>query len=156
MPTPGVRLRRALRTRYLTLSVSKEFSLSGNSNLAINTTTKLNVVNDASGNTPVDFTGGTVSNPSYSPTRFLIIYGGTKDLKLAGGSAFASVVYAPNAPIQLTGGSGFYGEVVGKTINNSGGTTIYYDRNLSNSGLFTAVQYMPGNPMMSAFSWKTF
>jgi Tfp pilus assembly protein PilX len=140
----------------VTMTVSKNFSMAGNSNLVLNATTKLNVVNTSSSNTPVDFSGGTVSNPSYQPTRFQITYGGNKDMKLTGGSAFASVVYAPNSAIDLSGGSGFYGEMVGKTIKNTGGTTIYYDRNLANSGLFTTTQFMPGNPMMSAFSWKTF
>lgn len=140
----------------VTLTVSKDFSMSGNSMLTTNTTTLLKVVSTSTSNTPVDFSGGTVSNPSYLPTRFQITYGGTKDMKLSGGSAFASVVYAPNSAIDLQGGSGFYGEMVGNTIKNSGGTTIYYDRNLANSGLFSTPQFMPGNPMMSAFSWKTF
>lgn len=138
------------------LTVSKNFSMSGNSNLVITSTLKLGVVNTASATTVVDFSGGTVSNPSYSPTYFQIQYGGSQKMSLSGGSAFASVVYAPNSDISLSGGSGFYGEMVAKTITNSGGTTIYYDRNLANSGLFGGTQYMPGNPMLSSFSWKTF
>ena len=56
----------------------------------------------------------------------------------------------------IVGGSGFYGEVVGKTITDLGGTIIYYDRHLKETGIFSSTKWMPGNPMLSSFSWKTF
>ena len=40
--------------------------------------------------------------------------------------------YAPNAPINVSGGSHFYGAMVGSTVNSSGGTAIHYDTNLPN------------------------
>jgi Tfp pilus assembly protein PilX len=140
----------------VTMTVVNSFSMAGNSNLVIGTLTHLNVVDTPSVSTQIDFSGGTVSNPSFSSMRFQIQYGGTGNIKLSGGSANASVVYAPNASVSFVGGSGFYGEVVGKTITDQGGTIIYYDRHLRETGIFSQTRWMPGNPMLSSFSWKTF
>jgi Tfp pilus assembly protein PilX len=140
----------------VTMTIVKGFSLAGNSTIEIGTTTHLNVVDTPSAGSQIDFSGGTVSNTSYSSMRFQIQYGGTGTVKLSGGSANAAVVYAPNAAVQFVGGSGFYGEVVGKTITDQGGTTIYYDRHLKETGIFSSTKWMPGNPMLSSFSWKTF
>ena len=140
----------------VTMTVVNSFSLAGNSTLVIVTTTHLNAVDTPSVNTPIDFSGGTVSNTSFSSMRFQIQYGGQQNIKLSGGSANASVVYAPRASVTFVGGSGFYGEVVGKTITDQGGTIIYYDRHLKETGIFSSTKWMPGNPMLSSFSWKTF
>jgi hypothetical protein len=34
------------------------------------------------------------------------------------------------APLSLSGGSNWYGSLIGSTINDSGGVSIYYDREL--------------------------
>ena len=49
-------------------------------------------------------------------------------------------VYAPNSPINLSGGSHFYGALVGSTINNSGGTAIHYDSRLPFVGAGSNIQ----------------
>jgi hypothetical protein len=101
-------------------------------------------------NTPIDFTGGTISNLTYDPARFQLFYGGDKAVKLVGGAASASLVYAPNAEASFTGSGDFYGAVVAGKIADMGGASIHYDRNLDKEGL-TA-----GNPTMSAFTWRSF
>jgi hypothetical protein len=69
---------------------------------------------------------------------------------MAGGASASALVYAPNSTMSFTGGSMFYGAVVGGRITDMGGTTINYDRRLEKTAL------MEGPPVLSAFSWKSF
>jgi hypothetical protein len=105
---------------------------------------------DSTAQTPLDTSGGVVSNPSLDPTKLQFIYGGTKNIKVSGGTDTAALVYAPNASGQLVGGSTFYGAIVTNTVTSTGGFNLYYDRRLRNSTL-TA-----GNPTMTTFTWRTF
>jgi len=91
-----------------------------------------------------------VSNASFISYNLQIRYAGTHDLQLAGGAQNAAVLYAPNAPLKMTGGSNFYGSLLAKTIDDSGGTSFYYDRRLKNR--FQGA----GNFMLSGFNWKSF
>jgi hypothetical protein len=50
--------------------------------------------------------------------------------------------------VQLVGGSDFYGEILGATVSDTGGTHFHYDRSLKKKG------FAPSNPMMSAFTWR--
>jgi hypothetical protein len=42
-----------------------------------------------------------------------------------------AVVYAPNAAVTLTGGSDFFGAILGQTVTDAGGPAIHYDLNLA-------------------------
>jgi hypothetical protein len=141
------------------MTVVETVSFSGGTNLEIPSTgasLNLDLVDTPGIATPVSFSGGVVTNDSYDASKFRIRYGGTGGLSISGGAKNAMVIYAPNAPISLSGGSRLYGAVIGSTINDSGGVTIYYDRNLANAGIFATTKYQPGNPMLSAFSWKKY
>jgi hypothetical protein len=100
--------------------------------------------------TPVDFTGGTLTNGSLNPALFQIQYAGTGAINLAGNSGTSGAVYAPNAAVKFVGGSDWYGAVVSKTVDDTGGTAIHNDRQLANN-LVTV-----GNYMLSSFSWKKY
>jgi hypothetical protein len=101
--------------------------------------------------TPIDLSGGGVSNPSLDPTQLQFIYGGTGDIKITGGSQSAALVYAPNATTSLGGSSvDFYGSILTGKVGATGGFNINYDRRLQNTVL-TA-----GNPTMTSFNWRTF
>lgn len=100
--------------------------------------------------TPLDFGGGTLQNPSFKPENFQILYGGTGTLKVAGGVSSSAMVFAPNADVQLVGGSDFYGEILGATVSDTGGTHFHYDRSLKKKG------YAPSNHMLSAFTWRKY
>jgi hypothetical protein len=128
--------------------------LAGNSNLVIDQpptgaagSVTMNVAgqNDA---TPLDFSGGSIQNLSYKPEIFQILYAGTGTLKVAGGAASSTMVFAPNAAVNLVGGSDFYGEILGATVTDTGGTHFHYDRSLKTKG------FAPSNYMLSAFTWK--
>ena len=126
------------------------WSMAGGSNLIIDSGPVVLTAVGASVVTPVDLTGGTTSNTTYDPSMFQILYAGTGTIKLAGGTASAATLYAPNAAAQLTGGADFYGSVLAATVSVTGGTKIHYDRHLGQS-FFTV-----GNYMLNSFTWKKF
>lgn len=125
-------------------------SLVGNSTVLIDSgPVILNVVGTGQTN-PIDFSGGSVSNPTFIPKNLQIQYAGTDGLKISGGAQTAMMVYAPNAAVKLTGGSGIWGSVMGATIDDNGGTAVHYDRDLPTE-FFTS-----WNSMLSSFSWKKY
>jgi Tfp pilus assembly protein PilX len=101
-------------------------------------------------NTPIDFTGGTISNPSFQPTDFKILYGGTGDIKVTGGSTAAAMIYAPDSSITVAGGSHFFGSIVGAEVKDTGGTAFHYDRRLGTDF------FVVGNYVMSSFTWRKY
>jgi hypothetical protein len=109
------------------------------------------MVSNQGNNSPVNVAGGGgISNLSYDPQRFQFRYAGTNESSVSGGGAAAFLFNAPNAPLTLSGGSDFYGSLIVKTLTDTGGTHLHYDKNLSiNFGI-------AGNPILSAFSWKRF
>jgi hypothetical protein len=100
--------------------------------------------------TPIDFTGGSFSNGTFNPSAMQIVYGGTGNVKLTGGSDSSGLVYAPNASISLSGGGNFYGAVIAGTVTGTGGAAIHYDRHLLTTST-TA-----GNPVLHQFTWQTY
>lgn len=108
-------------------------SLSGNSQLIADSTPILlhlagQGVSD--NNTVLDLSGGSLSNTAGVPAGFAIIYGGTANIKLSGGSGSYGVVYAPNAGVSLGGGADWYGAIIASTISDSGNSAVHYDRAL--------------------------
>jgi hypothetical protein len=100
--------------------------------------------------TAVDFTGGSITNNTFEPSKFQILYDGTSNIKLAGGSATAALVYAPNASASFVGSSDFYGAVVSNKVTDMGGVHLHYDRRLSTE------QLVAGNFTMGSFTWKSY
>ncbi|MCC7417101.1 MAG: pilus assembly PilX N-terminal domain-containing protein [Acidobacteria bacterium] len=141
----------------IAMTVKNSMSVSGGGSLNINSgsAVAMNIVTTATA-TPISLSGGALVNNTMDPANFVIQYAGTGTFAMSGGAKQAMVVYAPNATINLSGGSSIYGAVVGKTLNDSGGTTIYYDRHLASNSIFSTNAYQPGNPMLSSFSWKRF
>jgi Tfp pilus assembly protein PilX len=89
------------------------------------------------------------------PANFQILYGGTGSISLEGGATCAGVVYAPNAPISIPGGTSWYGSLIGSTVVDSNGAAIYYDTQLQSvhiGGIVATVE----PSMMDSFSWARF
>lgn len=99
---------------------------------------------------PIDIAGNGIANPSFNPQNLQFIYGGTDLVKLNGGSQTSATFYMPNAQTTISGGGALYGALVTRTLKDTGGADIHYDRRLRNGGL-TA-----GNYMLSAFTWKNY
>lgn len=126
-------------------------SLAGNSRIVIDSGPVIIKVSGQGVATPIDLSGGGVSNPSLDPTKLQFIYGGTGQVKITGGTDTAALVYAPNSSAALTGAStNFYGAIVTSKVTATGGFNLYYDRRLRSSVL-TA-----GNPTMTSFTWRVF
>jgi hypothetical protein len=100
--------------------------------------------------TPLDMTGGSLANATFNPTQLQFVYGGTGNVKLAGGATSAALLYAPQATVTITGNNDFYGAVVAGKVTDMGVAAIHYDRSLQNSAT-TA-----GNPMMDEFNWRSY
>ena len=100
--------------------------------------------------TPIDLTGNGAQNPTLNPANLQINYAGTGTIKIAGNSQSAAVVYAPNASVTLTGGSDFYGAILGQMVTDAGGTAIHYDLNLSKNS------FVVSNFMLDSFNWSKF
>jgi hypothetical protein len=130
--------------------VVNSLSFAGNSELVLDSGPVIFKVAGQNQTTPIDFTGGTISNSTYDPSLMQFFYDGTGKIKLTGGSSSAAVVYAPSSSASFSGGSDFYGAVVAGVITDMGGARIHYDRRLSLNALTV------GNPVMSAFSWSSF
>ena len=125
--------------------------LSGNSTLVIDSGPVILNVAGQSVTTPIDFSGGAVTNAAMDPSKFQIQYAGTGTVKLTGGAQTSALVYAPNANVLFTGGTDWYGAVIAGTLDDSGGTAIHYDRHLKQTTLYTV-----GNYMLDSFTWKKF
>jgi Tfp pilus assembly protein PilX len=144
----GATLTLCAAAQTCTINVNS-ITLSGNATLVIpvGATVILNVAGTGQ-TTPIDFTGGSVSNASFDPSHLQITYGGTGTVKLNGGAQASAMVYAPNAAVSFSGGGDFYGSVIAATVSVTGGAKLHYDRRLA--GEFFVV----GNTMFSSFSWQ--
>lgn len=102
---------------------------------------------------PVDLTGGAdLLTPNYDAAALQFIYAGAGELRMRGGAEAAMVVYAPNATVDLSGSSDYYGAIIGKTVEADGLAAIHYDRALAQDPDLTT----PGQHTMSSFTWKAF
>ncbi len=108
-------------------------TLSGNSILYVDSGPVIANLAGASlsgGNPAMDLSGGSIQNPSGIPANLQFAYGGSNGVNLTGGSGSYAIVYAPNALINMSGGSDFFGSVIGSTVTYSGRTAFHYDRHL--------------------------
>lgn len=99
----------------------------------------------------LDMAGGAViTNALNSADDLQIVYAGTANVEMNGGAQSYGVVYAPNANIVMHGNSDWFGSLIGKTVDGSGGIKIHYDRSLRDDF------YSVGNFRPLFFSWSKF
>lgn len=130
--------------------VVNSISMAGNSRIVVDSGPVVFKVVGTDQATPIDLTGGAISNPSFNPSDLQFVYGGTGLVKIAGGAQSAALLYAPNASTSLTGNNDFYGALVTGALTATGGVNIHYDRRLQQT-MLTA-----GNKTMSKFTWRVF
>jgi hypothetical protein len=102
-----------------------KLTLSGSSTLTVNGPVTMNLTG------PSTLSGGGVQNTTHIPANLKIYSSDTNTLVVSGGSGAYMSVYAPDATVQLTGGSHFYGSLIGTSITNSGGTSMHADTALN-------------------------
>jgi hypothetical protein len=78
--------------------------------------------------TVLDLSGGGFTNTTNIPSDLIINYGGTGNVKLAGGSGAYFELNAPIAAVTLVGNSTFYGSAVAETITVQGSPFFYWDQ----------------------------
>jgi len=107
-------------------------------------------IKGTSATTALDLSANSINNPTFKPDLLAFNYGGTNAVKLNGGTNTALVLNAPNGDVTLNGNADIYGSIVGKTVTDTGGAKLHFDRHLSASG----TTYSLGHDMLSAFTWK--
>jgi hypothetical protein len=130
--------------------VVNSLTLNGGSTIVVDSGPVVFKVAGVGQTTPLDLSGGAVTNPSYNPSNLQFIYGGTGTVKLTGNSATAATVLAPNAAAELNGTGDFYGALITKTVTGGGNSAIHYDRNLLKQSV------TQGNPVLHQFSWNSY
>ncbi|MBN2321968.1 MAG: pilus assembly PilX N-terminal domain-containing protein [Acidobacteria bacterium] len=74
----------------------------------------------------LDLSGQGVINPMGDPTELTIYYDGVSEAKFTGGSSAYMEVYAPEAPVTLTGNADFFGSFIGKTLELTGTPEVHF------------------------------
>jgi hypothetical protein len=100
--------------------------------------------------TPIQLTGGGVSNSTLNPMNLQILYAGTGAISLKGGAQGSGLLYAPNASYSFGGNGDWYGAVIGASLTDMGGAAIHYDRRLASTAM------MVGPYSLGSFSWKKY
>jgi hypothetical protein len=134
--------------------VINSLSQNGNAQIIVDSGPVVIQVAGVGQTTPVTINGNglvnTTQSGGFKPENLQISYAGTGTIKMNGGSGTSALIYAPNADVTISGGGDLYGALVAKTLSDTGGAAIHYDRRLKNSTM-TA-----GNYLMSAFTWKNY
>jgi hypothetical protein len=126
-------------------------TMNGNSKIVIDSGPVIFKVAGVGQSTPITITGQGLVNPTYKPTDLQFLYGGTGEVKLAGGDNTAGLFYAPNAVGSImSGGADLYGAIIVNTLTETGGAAIHYDRNLNTAAVTTGAYTLTG------FTWKSY
>jgi len=107
------------------------------------------------GGATTSLSGATIFNSSTSQIadNLIIYYAGTNSFTASGSTSGAAVLYAPNAPVTLSGSAAWYGAIVAKTFTDSGGAAIHFDTALLSAG---GVGSSPGPYRQVGFTWSKF
>jgi hypothetical protein len=112
-------------------------TLSGGSTLQVHDAVRIYLDIKNSGDKS-DFSGGSsggvVNTTGKAENLQIFSLSSSQGITLSGSSQAYMAVHAPNSPITFSGGSDFYGAVVGNTITDSSGTKMHYDVHLSGLG----------------------
>jgi hypothetical protein len=105
-----------------------EITMRSGGTLIVSPTVKLYVTGN------IDLSGGTVTNPG-TPADLQIYKVGPGTVDLGGSGTLKAHVYAPQADVRMhgTGSFGFYGWVIGRTLDIKGNVQIHYDETLDTS-----------------------
>lgn len=106
--------------------------LAGQSTLTVQAGSTVKIYLTADSN----FTGGGVVNNTGLPENleiYSLFSSSSQGISVSGGSQVGMAIYAPDCRVALSGGSNYYGSIVGKSIDISGGTAFHYDKRLEDN-----------------------
>jgi hypothetical protein len=127
-------------------------------NVPNNQSVVINIMNSSASSTPFTSNGGTVINGGRDPNNLTFVYAGTNTINLNNGSAMFATIYAPNAPVTVSGNGGLFGAVVGKTFNFSGSGHVVYDTHLAGAPphVYYGGTTVVNTPHLDEFSWSAY
>jgi hypothetical protein len=102
-------------------------TFNGNATVTVNGPVVINLAGIGQSSVLTMTGNSSFANSTYMPSSLVINYGGSASMDISGGSAMYAIVNAPNAPISLHGGSNFYGQIIGNTIDDQGGVNFFWD-----------------------------
>ncbi len=89
--------------------------------------------------------GNGVNSSGTLPSNFLINYGGTGSISVAGNGTSVADIDAPNASLSLQGNGAWYGSVVGSSISIGGNGAFHFDRAAAlqppSTGYYSMISY---------------
>jgi len=137
-----------------TLSISNGATI----NVPASGSVVINILNSSGSSTPFTTSGGTVTNPGGDPNNLTFVYDGSNTINLANGSALFATIYAPHAPVTVSGNGGLYGAVVANTVTFSGSGHVIYDTHLASDTPHVSCNCGTINPTahLDEFSWSAY
>jgi hypothetical protein len=112
----------------VTIYCDKTFSISGGASIVVTPGSKVVVHH---GSLDATLSGNGVVNLNQKAESFAFWSASTTKVAVSGSSAYYGTVYAPNADVISTGGSGLYGAATGKTLTlSSANGWLHYDDSL--------------------------
>ena len=105
-------------------------TLGGGSTLTVNGPVTINVTADS------DFTGGGVTSATAIAENLKIfssLASSSQGIRVSGGGQAHMAIYAPDARLEVVGGSDIFGSVVGKIVESAGGVRFHYDKRLEDN-----------------------
>lgn len=103
----------------------------------------LNIAGQGNAN-PVAIAGNGITDDTI-PNDFIINYGGTGTVSIAGNGNVTAILNAPNAAVTQQGNGNWYGSILGSTITIGGNAFFHFDRNAAlsppSNGYYTMVSF---------------
>jgi len=116
-------------------------SVSGGGQLAVNGPVIINIAYQGNGNAITLGSANAFANNTYVASNLVFNYCCSGSVSISGGSAAYAVFNAPNANISFSGGSNFYGQAIGATIDDTGNSTSFYWDKSANVSPVTSPYY---------------
>jgi Flp pilus assembly protein TadG len=76
---------------------------------------------------------GSVATAGDLPANIKVRVASTAKVTLSGSSALYADIYAPQAPVHISGSAGIYGSAVGASLDITGGGGVHFDESLASS-----------------------
>jgi hypothetical protein len=116
-------------------------SVSGGGQLAVNGPVIINIAYQGNGNAITLGSADAFANNTYVASNLVFNYCCSGSVSISGGSAAYAVFNAPSANISFSGGSNFYGQAIGATIDDTGSSTNFYWDKSANISPVTSPYY---------------
>lgn len=129
----------------VTVYLDEELEIEGGATLAIAPGAKVTILQ---GGGSVSISGNGIVNQTQDSLSLAWRSASTESFTMSGTASFHGTIYAPDAPVTITGVVEGYGSVVGATLNAGGATVWHYDEALR------TVQPLDTPPEYTSILWR--